>query len=174
MAASRRGGVLFLVAVIASASFGSEIRAEDAIQFGEDGWYSWQVATTGEFAEEKFYVRIRSGDAQEIEIVGHWCQGWKRVRTFDRAQYPDAIDFGLIDTDASIDWFQQFIGDRSDLGSDALAAISMHDSDRAVQIMIDVVESDAHMDVREEAVFWMAQSESEAAFAYLDRLLMKK
>ena len=41
-----------------------------------------------------------------------------------------------------------------------------------MQIMIDIVESDAHMDVREEAVFWMAQSGSQEAFAYLDRLLM--
>ena len=48
----------------------------------------------------------------------------------------------------------------------------MHEGSRAVQILIDVVESDAHMDIREEAVFWMAQSDSEEAFDYLDRLLM--
>ena len=67
---------------------------------------------------------------------------------------------------------QQFLGSRSDLSSDALAAISRHAGSRALQILIDIVESDAHMDVREEAVFWMAMSESEEAFAYIDHLLM--
>jgi hypothetical protein len=38
--------------------------------------------------------------------------------------------------------------------------------------LINIVESDAHMDVREEAVFWMAQSQSDDAYDYLDRLLM--
>ena len=170
MAAVKRYAALLLVAVLAAASFSSEARAAEAFNLTEDGWYSWQVATVGEFTEEIFYVRVKSGAPQEIEIIGHWCHGWKRSRT----HYPESIDLGLIDTDASIDWFQQYIGDRSDLSSDALAAISMHDGERAVRIMIDVVESDAHMDVREEAVFWMAQSESEAAFAYLDRLLMKQ
>lgn len=160
---------LLIIALVAASIF-SEARAVESISFGDDGWYTWRVATTGEFAEEKFYVRIKSGEPKEIEVIGHWCRGWKRSRT----RYPDATDFGLVDTDLSIDWFQQYIRDRSDLGSDALAAISMHNSDRAVQIMIDVVESDAPMDVREEAVFWMVQSESEAAFAYLDKLLMKR
>ena len=166
---SLTANLLLIIALVAASIF-SEARAAEAISFGDDGWYTWQVATTGEFAEEKFYVRVKSGEPKEIEIIGHWCRGWKRSVT----RYPDATDLGLVDTDVSLNWFEQYIGDRSDLGSDALAAISMHDSGRAVQIMIDVVESDAHMDVREEAVFWMAQSESEAAFAYLDKLLMKR
>lgn len=172
MPGARRYATLLLVAVFAAAMIDNAARAAEAIAFDADGWYSWRVATAGEFAEEKFYVRIKSGEPQEIEFVGHWCQGWKRVRVHQRRNYPDAIDLGLVNTDISIDWFRQYIGERSDLSSDALAAISMHDSDRAVQIMIDVVESDAHMEVREEAVFWMAQSESEEAFTYLDRLLM--
>ena len=167
--ANRYSSLLLVVALIA-AGINSEVRAAEPISFGEDGWYSWNVPTVGEFAEEKFYVRIKDGKPQEIEILGHWCHGWKRSGT----RYPDATHFGLVDTDISIDWFQQYIGDRSDLSSDALAAISMHNSDRAVKILIDIVESDAHMDVREEAVFWMAQSESEAAFSYLDSLLMKQ
>lgn len=166
---SLAANLLLIIALVAASIF-SEARAAESIRFGDDGWYTWRVATTGEFAEEKFYVRIKSGEPTEIEVIGHWCHGWKRSRT----RYPDATDLGLLDTDLSIEWFKQYIGERSDLSSDALAAISMHDSDRAVQVMIDVVESDAHMDVREEAVFWMAQSESEAAFAYLDKLLMKR
>ncbi len=170
MKSANRFSSLMLVVALIAAGINSEVRAAEPIRFAEDGWYSWNVATVGEFDEEKFYVRIKDGEPKEIEIIGHWCHGWKRSGT----RYPDATHFGLIDTDISIDWFQQYIGDRSDLSTDALAAISMHDSDRAVQILIDVVESDAHMDVREEAVFWMVQSNSEAPYNYLDRLLMKQ
>jgi hypothetical protein len=169
MVSIKRCSALLLVVVLVAAGISSEARAE-AIKFGDDGWYTWRVASTGELAEERFYVRIRSGEPQEIEITGHWCNGWK----YNDARHPDATDLGLADTDESIDWFRQFVGDRSDLGADAVAAISMHDSERAVQILIDVVESDADMEVREEAVFWMVQSGSEAAFVYLDRLLMKQ
>ena len=84
----------------------------------------------------------------------------------------EATDLGLLKADQSIDWFEQYIGTHSDLSSDALAAISMHEGDHALKILIGIVESDAGMDIREDAVFWMAQSDSEAAFNYLDRLLM--
>ncbi len=174
MIPARRSLALLLFVALAAAGINSEVEAAETFAFAEDGWYAWRVAAAGGFAEEKFYVRIKAGKPAEIEFVGHWCQGWKRLRTHQRTSFPDAVDFGLVETDQSIDWFMQYIGERSDLSSDALAAISMHDSDRAVQIMIGVVESDAHMDVREEAVFWMAQSDSEAAFDYLDKLLMKK
>ena len=159
---------LLLVLVLFAAGSNSEIRAAETIKLDDDGWYTWRVKTDGEYDEQKFYIQVQNGDAKEIEIVGRWCDGWQR----SKRQYPAAIDFGLLEADPSIDWFEQYIGERSDLGSDALAAISMHNSARALQVLIGIVESDVDMDVREDAVFWMAQSESEAAFEYLDTLLM--
>ncbi len=76
-------------------------------------------------------------------------------------------------TDESIDWLQQYIRSRSDLGSDALAAISRHAGDRSLNVLIGIVESDSDRELREEAVFWMVLSESDAAFEYIDRLLIK-
>ncbi len=163
----RASGLLLIVLLIAAGT-SSEIRAAETINLDADGWYTWRVEPGGEFDQEKFYVLMQNGEPQEIEIVGRWCNGWQR---FDQ-RYPEAVDFGVLDTDQSIDWFEQYIGTRSDLSSDALAAISMHLSDRAIKILIGIVESDVDMDIREEAVFWMAQSDSEAAFRYLDRLLM--
>ena len=168
MALLNRLSRLLLVVLLVATGASSQTRAAEAIQLSEDGWHTWSVASSGEYENEIFYVLIKSGEAKKIHIVGHWCDG----RRQSEKRYADAVDLGFLETNQSIDWFEQYIGDRSDLSSDALAAISMHEGARAVQILIGIVESDAHMDVREEAVFWMAQSESQAAFAYLDRLLM--
>jgi hypothetical protein len=161
---------LLLFMVLFAAGINSEIQAAETLKLDDDGWYTWRVKSVGEYEEQKFYVHMQDGKAQQIEIVGRWCNAWQR----SERQYPEATDLGLLEADQSIAWFEQYVGKRSDLGSEALAAISMHHSDRALQVLVGIVESDANLDVREEAVFWMAQSGSEAAFDYLDRLLMAK
>jgi len=163
MARLNRIASLVLVVLLAAAGAGSEIRAAEMLNLVDDGWYTWRVASVSEFEEDQFYVLVKSGEPRKIEIVGHWCSDRK---------HSGAVDLGLLETDVSIDWLQQYAGKRSDLGSDALAAMSRHAGGRALTILIDIVESDAHMDVREEAVFSMANSGSEAAFNYIDRLLM--
>ncbi len=168
MARLNRFSGLVLIAVLLAAGASSQARAAEPINLSDDGWYTWRVAATGEYDEEQFYVLIKSGKPKEIEIVGHWCNRWNG----SDKKYPVATDLGMLDTNSSIDWLQQYTGERTDLSSEALAAISRHEGTRAVQVLIDIVESKAHMDVREEAVFWMAQSDSEEAFNYLDRLLM--
>ena len=164
---NRLSGLLLIVLLIAAGA-SSQIRAAEPLRLDDDGWYTWRVESGGEYDEEKFYVQMKGGKPKELEIVGRWCYS----RNHSDQRYPEAMDLGLLDTDTSIEWLQQHTGERSDLSSDALAAISMHEGSRAVRVLIDVVESDAHMEVREEAVFWMAQSDSEEAFNYLDRLLM--
>ena len=50
-----------------------------------------------------------------------------------------------------------------------MGALSLDDS---VDMLLDIVsEKDLDMDVREEALFGLAQSDSDTAFAYFDRLL---
>jgi hypothetical protein len=168
MALLNRFSCLLLIVLLIAAGASSQIRAAEPLRLEGDGWYTWQIESVGEYAEEIFYVQMKAGKPKEIEIAGRWCNS--RNRSDQR--HPEATDLGLLEADQSIDWFEQYIGTRSDLSSDALAAISMHESDRALKILIGIVESDADMDIREDAVFWMAQSDSEAAFNYLDRLLM--
>ena len=170
MAMLNRLSQLLLVMLLIAAGISSPARAAEPLTFDGDGWHSWSVASVDEFEEEQFFVKVKSGQAQKIHIVGRWCNGWSRKPS--SRNYPEAVDHGFIETDPSIDWFEQYIGKRTELSSDALAAISQHEGSRAVQIMIDIVESDAPMDVREEAVFWMTQSGSQEAFTYIDRLLM--
>lgn len=158
---------LIVVVLMFAAGVSNQSTAADQLQLREDGWHSWQVASV-EYAEsETIFVKIKSGNVTEIEFRGDGCWGRSRKDARD-----NAIDHGALSSDESIDWLQQFLGPRSELASVALAAISRHAGDRSLQILIGIVESDAHNDIREEAVFWMAQSESEAAFRYIDRLLM--
>ena len=153
---------LIVVALMLAAGFSNHTNAADSIELTGDGWHRWQVPSVEHPEDETIYVLIKSGKATEIEIRGHWCNGHS---------HKNAIDHGVLSVDESIDWLQQYLGTRSDLSSDALAAISRHAGDRSLKILIDIVESDAHKDIREEAVFWMAMSESEEAFDYIDRLL---
>ncbi|MGI9221275.1 MAG: hypothetical protein ACR2QS_09600 [Woeseiaceae bacterium] len=170
MAALNRLSRLLLVALLIAAGITGPTRAAESLELGAEGWHTWRVASVDDFEEEQFFVLMRSNEVKKIHIVGRWCNGWSWKRS--ERNYPEAVDLGFVETEQSIDWFQPYIGKRTELSSDALAAISQHAGERAVQIMIEVVESDAPMDVREKAVFWMAQSGSQEAFAYIDRLLM--
>ena len=154
---------LIVVALMVAAGLSNQSDAASPINLSEDGWHTWRVASVKQPDEETIFVLVKSGKPVEIEIAGNWC---------NRRRHEQAIDLGLLSTDESIDWLQRHLGTRSDLSSDALAAVSRHAGDRSLQILIDIVESDADDEIREEAVFWMAMSESDDAFNYIDRLLM--
>ena len=159
---------LIVIMLMVAAGFSNQTNAASIINLSEDGWHSWQVASVEPAAEETIYVLVESGKPVEIEIAGRWCNGQRH----DQWKHEQAMDLGSLGADESIDWLQQHIGTGSDLSSDALAAISRHAGDRSLQILIDIVESDAHDEIREEAVFWIAMSESDKAFDYINRLLM--
>jgi hypothetical protein len=74
---------LLLVLLLVAAGASSQARAAEPINPGEDGWYTWRVASVSEFNEEQFFVLIKSGKPKEIEIVGRWCHcrtRWTRIR----------------------------------------------------------------------------------------------
>ncbi len=157
---------LIAVALMIAASLGNETIASDLIALSEEGWHTWRVPSVEVPGEERIYVLMRSGEPAEIEVTGRWCNNLPHDG--------EVIDLGLVSTDESIDWLQQYIGSRTDIGSDALAAISRHAGDRSLNVLIGIVESGADQELREEAVFWMVLSESDDAFNYIDRLLTKK
>ena len=161
-AAFRRRGLVVAVVMLA-AGLGSLSRAASALQLTADGWHSWRVASVTRAGEETIYVLINTGRPAEIEVAGRWC---------NQRRHAAVLDHGLLDVDTSINWLQQYLGEPSDIGEQTLAAISRHAGGRALQILIDIVESDAPADTRQEAIFWMAMSESDAAFEYIDALLM--
>ena len=157
---------LIAFALMIAAGLGNETIASGLISLAEDDWHIWRVPSVEIPGEERIYVLMRSGEPTAIEVPGRWC---------NNAPHDGEVrDVGLVSADESIDWLQQYIGSRSDLSSDALAAISRHAGDRSLNVLIGIVESDADHELREEAVFWMVLSESDEAFRYIDRLLTKK
>ena len=154
---------LIVIAMMLAGGLSNQSHAAGPLQNLDDGWHRWQVPSVVPGKYETIYVQSKSGQITRIDMLNRWCNS---------RELGNAIDHGTLSADASIDWLQQYIDSRSALRSDALAAISRHAGTRALQILIDIVESSADNDLREEAVFWMAMSESDEAFNYIDRLLM--
>jgi len=160
---------MLLLALMFAALSSAQSSALDALRSAADGWYRWHIESVVDGEEEIIYVRVQSGSAQEIEISGRGCDHY-RYRNDHR--HDTATDLGVLGVDESISWLSQFIGNGSKLESEALVAISRHAGPRALQTLIDIVESDADAKLRQEAIFWLAMSESREAFDYLDRLLV--
>ena len=112
--------------------------------------------------EVQVYVRMLSGRPEKITVLSPQCQ----VRTSTPID-----DHGRLPAAQSVAWLERYISDESDLTSDALAAIALHGGDRPTEALIDIIESDREREVRKEAVYWLVQSGSAAAFEYVDRLL---
>ena len=84
--------------------------------------------------------------------------------------------FWLAQTDAAdaAGLIQRAIREESDPGvrEDAVFALSQLPGTRAEQALVDIIEDkDLHEDIRKEALFWLAQVETDSALAYIDRLL---
>lgn len=186
-------GAVLLLAVPA----GSVAAAIDVRQ--ADGWYSWAVTAgsagrnsccyhwrsgsarlqgcaldggDGGFNigdcdldsdELRVYVRVLDGDIDEIRALSADCPVTARS---------EIRDLGQIDIETSIDWLSAYLDGNQDDSSEVLAAIAKHAGDAATDALIDIVEDrDSSQDYREEALFWLVQSESDSAFRYIDRIL---
>ncbi len=81
-------------------------------------------------------------------------------------------DVGEVDNSASVAWLLGQVDAHSRLADGALAAISAHAGDDAFVALTALLEDRSRRQkTREQALFWLAQSESERAFDYLDALL---
>ena len=185
--------VATLLAVPAG-SIAAEIRVPDA-----DGWYSWEVAAgsagrssccyhwrsgsarvqgcaldggDGGFSigdcdldseALRVYVEVRGGSIDQIRALSADCPVTTRS---------EIRDLGQVDVSTSVGWLRDHLDDRTDDSSEVLAAIAMHAGDAATDALIGIVEDRrSTRDYREEALFWLVQSESDSAFRYLDDIL---
>ena len=190
---------LVVAAMMVAAAMSSRAGADESFTPGSDGWQTWRtdaIESRGErccfrwsgsgprrracdldrsrgnygfvdgFAsysgEVQVYVLMDAGTPMKVTVLSPQCEVRTKTQIFDR---------GRIGADASVDWLQQHIRNDSRLTSDVLAAVSLHGGDRALEVLIAVVESERDRDVRKEAVFWLVQSGSKAAFDYIDQLL---
>ncbi len=183
-----------LLLAVPAGSLASEIDVPEA-----DGWYSWAV-TAGSVGrssccyswrngsvrsqgcaldggdggfnigdcdldsnELRVYVQVRDGDIDDIRALSADCPVTARS---------EISDLGQVDVATSIDWLRAHLDADKDDSHEVLAAIAMHAGDAATDALIGIVEDrDNSQHHREEALFWLVQSESDAAYRYLDRIL---
>ena len=186
-----------LVAIAGGLFFGST-RAE-LTDIGADGWYTWTVdarpsvpvmccfewnrgiATLrgcdlddhrGGFGSNdespgadvglQLYVQKEAGQVTGIRALSASCP--VTASTGIRG-------VGPVTRGDSIAWLSSNVGPDEDLSDDAILAISMH-AGGGIEALIGFVEDRSlDMDLRESALFWLAHSDTDEAYAYIDRIL---
>lgn len=169
----------------------------------DDGWYRWQtpsVATaadacchnwrngvvercvcnlderrdglsidTGIVGDDRLisvYVKTENGEVRKIRALNADCP----VNTSTRI-----VDLDPVAVADSIAWLQSHLDSTRDLAEPAINAIGMHGGDAGMRALIGVIENRSlRKSLREHALFWLAQSDSDDAFAYIDRLLSRR
>ena len=168
----RPAKIVLLGALLGAALLGSNATAE-VLSTDVDGWHTWQVDEPGASSEMCCFTWDRgnksrkgcnldahsiafsdSGDCAvapgTIQIYVRLDNGEpKDIRVLSSncpaSTESEVRDHGLVSTDESLDWFRNIIEDQR-----------------------------LDMDIREEALFGLVQSESDAAFNYIDSLLTRR
>ena len=94
------------------------------------------------------YALIESGVTTQLLALSPQCP----VTSTD-----PVADLGLVDVDLSLAWLEDRVGEDSPVGSDAIAAIAAHESESALEFLLDAAGPASDPETREEAIFWMAQ-----------------
>lgn len=130
----------------------------------DDGWHGWQVE--GPQDPVRIYVRIKNGSPTRIRFRDDRC-------TWSQADEPTEFhDLGIVDNDASVAWLSDQVDVDSRVSEDAIAAISAHAGDAAFAALTGMLEDRKQdKEMREQALFWLAQTNSDQAFEYLDALI---
>lgn len=167
----------------------------------EDGWYRWEVPAGPEGRDSCCYefrrgrlmggVGCRLGHGEEdfaplgdcdvssdtMQVFVELRQGQVReVRALSSA-CPVSTDADLrtiegVSTAESIAWLTGVVEAEAKVADEAVMAVSFHSEREALDALITLIEDKRlRRDTREQAIFWLVQSESDEAFAYLDRLL---
>ena len=186
-------------ALLASALLLAAIYSESAAapNFDTDGWHTWRVQSvddslrccgtwisgkltssgcnldTGRSTricddlatsdEVQIYVQSEAGRVIEIRAFSPQCP----------VESEHGIhDLGLIDNAESLAWLSPYLRADSELGEDAIAAIAAHAGPEAFAALRTLLEDRRlDMDVREQALFWLVQGGSDAAFDYVETLI---
>jgi hypothetical protein len=186
---------LILAVALAAAAVASELDLDAG-----DGWYTWRVPATekagnwccvewssgratpkvcdldgkrfgvnhdsdgySETGEMQLYAKMNGGELETLRALSARCE----VRAMSEIR-----DLGVVDTNDSLDWLGKQIDSRPKDADDVMMAIIVHDGERPVQMLFDIVESKRRdFELREHALFWLVQSDSALAYDYLDRLL---
>lgn len=166
----------------------------------EDGWYRWEVAAgadglktccyevragavqrvacrlgdgMNEFLPSddcelrsdamQIFVNVHDGRVREIRSLSSACP----VRTGSEVHTIEGVT-----TAQSIAWLRLQVDENPRVAEDAIMTLSFHAEHEGLGALFDILEDTAQrQDAREQALFWLIQSDSDEAYAYLDRLL---
>jgi hypothetical protein len=173
---------ILTIALLLSQAIGATIPA-----MSEDGWYRWQIedpagshmycwrgrnSYTSKCDELTVpgatfvYVHSRKGEIVDLRLSSAQC-------AIDLEA--DARDVGIIDNAESIAWLKALAEANTRSSEDATAAIAAHASEQALPVLISLIENKRlDQDVREQALFWLVQSDDDRAYGYLDTLLAER
>jgi hypothetical protein len=192
---------LQILALLILSLFVGKPASAEMPEFGADGWYTWRVPAAADapnwccyswnsgVAREKIcdldggHRGFSSSDSDkgmgdELQIYALVDRGKiTEIRPLS-AQCPvvstsTIVDIGPVDASNSIDRLQPFIGKDEDLSTEALAAIAAHAGDESLQILLDATGSKHDMELRENAVFWLAQIRGPEARKEIEALMFK-
>ncbi|NQV87804.1 MAG: hypothetical protein HQ492_12085 [Woeseiaceae bacterium] len=164
---------LIIGSVLLGAAIGSNASADEILPAGADGWHTWQIDEPGVATKMCCYTWKRGDKSQKgcdldgrnmsfssdgdcaaapgtVQIYVHVENGVpENIRVFSsncQVSAASAIaDHGLVSVVENVAWFKSIIENKS-----------------------------LDMDAREEALFGLVQSESDAAYAYIDGLLSSR
>lgn len=113
--------------------------------------------------EMQIYVLIESGKALRIRTLSPQCAVTSRR---------DIVDLGVIEPAESLAWLEERVMS-SPVGSDALAAIAVHRDPAALRFLLDIAASGPAMELRKDAIFWMAQGRISESASELERMMAR-
>ena len=187
---------LVLAALLIAALVHSERASAAMPEFDADGWYTWRVqaaqpdtlrccgtwsggrmisggcnldtgrtasgcADFGPSDEVQLYARVEKGHVTGIRAFSPQC----RIES-TRPMY----DLGPVENGDSVSRLKTYVATGSSINDDALAAIASHAGVDAFEALRDAVR-DEEAGIREQALFWLVQSESDEAFEFVEYLI---
>jgi hypothetical protein len=114
--------------------------------------------------EMQIYALIEAGKPQRIRALSPQCQV-----TSSR----EVVDLGVVEVDDSLAWLKRHVAAPATVGTDALAAIAVHQGSDALHFLIDVANNGPGKKLRKEAIFWMSQARITESASELERLMFR-
>jgi hypothetical protein len=113
--------------------------------------------------EMQLYAFVESGVTTKVMTLSPQCAVESKT---------PIVDLGLLPNDESVVWLAGHVTGENDLSEDALSAIAAHEG--GIGTLIATLENrELPMEIREQSLFWMAQSDTDRAYEYLTALLTR-
>lgn len=189
----RLSRIVVIVALFAAVAWSEAF----ALEPGREGWQTWRVESLGKEFDACCFSGKSIGCNLERRkltfLAGHDCSdvaGYVQVYALMREGVPEQIhllssecpvdmgaelrDLGDTSADETVQWLHGVATSLQENAAQdqAIFALSQFPGNVGVSELVAVIESrDVEKDMREQALFWLASSESDEALAYLDHLL---